>query len=82
MPGWLVTSLVLSVLLTVALNVLPRVFPGASRKAEDRLHEAMTQSPDGSERSRRVRVFFPWKAMLVASVLLTIIVNVVGSLSG
>jgi len=31
----------------------------------------------GHERDRRLRVFVPWKAMIVGSVILTIVVNLV-----
>ena len=72
---WLVASLVLSVILTVLLNVLVRAFPGASDRAARRLDDLATPKKD--ERSRnRVRVYAPWKAMLITSLLLTIALNV------
>jgi hypothetical protein len=64
--NWLVLSIVLSVVLTVVLNLAVRAFPGAPRRLEERLQ---ADSP-------RMRVFFPWRAMLIASVVLTVLVNV------
>lgn len=70
---WLVTSIVLSVVLTVVLNVGLRMFPRAGDRAARRLDEAVAPGDDG----RRVRVWFPWKGMLIASVVLTVLLNVV-----
>jgi hypothetical protein len=53
----------------------PRV-PDAGRRGG----LAELTSPDydgGHERDRRLRVFVPWKAMIVGSVILTIVVNLV-----
>ena len=69
--NWLVTSLVLSVVLTIVLNVALRVFPGAGDRVVSRIEQT-----DATDDAPRVRVFFPWKAMLVASLLLTLVVNV------
>lgn len=80
MQDFLVTSLIASVVLTVLINLLPRLFPDATRKAEqqvhDKLEEAFAEREDGTR--PRVRVFFPWKTMLVVSVVLTVLVNLVG----
>jgi len=70
-------SLLASIVLTVLLNVGLRLFPGARR----RLHESVSRSvewpaDDDTDRSS-VRVFFPWKAMLIGSLLLTLLVNAV-----
>jgi hypothetical protein len=67
--SWLIGSIVLSVVLTVVLNLGVRAFPHATERAVRRAEEW----PDDG---RRVRVFFPWKAMLIASIVLTIVVNV------
>lgn len=88
MPNWLVTSLMVSVVLTVALNLIPRLFPNATRKAGAKLQQQMQQTDEGSHRygdsdsemgdrrpSGGVKVFFPWKAMLIGSVLLTVVLN-------
>jgi len=75
--NWLAVSIVLSILLTVVLNVLLRVFPAASERAARRL-EGLA-APDGapeSESGRRTRVYVPWKAMIVISVLATLVLNV------
>ena len=37
----------------------------------------MSSAPDAPANDRRVRVFMPWKAMVLGSVILTIVVNVV-----
>ena len=74
-------SLVLSVILTVVLNVFLRAFPGASDRAARRLDDVMTPKT-GGRRGNRVRVFAPWKSMLVASLLLTIAINVLLRLIG
>ena len=86
MPDFLVVSIVLSVVLTVVLNVLLRLFPGGGRRLGDSVQRfaerrSATWDPhpydtelDRSPRSR-VRVIFPWKAMLVGSIVLTIVLN-------
>lgn len=79
MSSFLWASLVGSVILTLVLNVVPRLFPGPTRKAEQKLHDYLVdaedaRSPDTPQ--RKVKVFFPWKGMLVASVVLTVLVNV------
>lgn len=68
---WLAVSVVASVVLTVLLNVAARLFPDESERAARRLVER-TESSDG-----RVRVWVPWKAMLIGSLLLTVAVNLV-----
>lgn len=75
---WLVLSLVASVVLTVALNVAIRLLPRAASRGEQQLTDwAQRQRPAelGSGR-RRVQVIVPWKAMLIASVGLTVLLNV------
>ena len=82
-PGtmrWIVVSLVLSVVLTVVLNVGLRAFPNAGRRAARRLDDLASPSPsvDDARRSeRRVRVYVPWKAMIVGSIVLTVVLNLV-----
>ncbi len=63
---WLVLSVALSLVLTVLLNVGLRLFPGASSRRAPR--------PQAAE-GQRIRVFVPWKAMVLVSVLLTILLN-------
>ncbi len=82
--NWLMLSIVASVLLTVVLNIGLRLFPGAGDRAGRRMET--WAAPDPDDRSdpyvpqppqTRVRVFFPWKALLIASLVLTILLNVV-----
>ena len=83
MPDWLLFSIVASVVLTVVLNVGLRLFPGTGRSLED-LFDRITQRVDAPNRADvraeapdepRVRVIVPWKLMLVASLILTIVLN-------
>ena len=83
MPDWLILSIVASVALTAILNLAPMLFPNASRRAQEHLVDRMRDQQrriDAPEPGPRVRVFFPWKAMLVGSIVLTVIVNLVGSM--
>jgi hypothetical protein len=75
-PGavrWLVLSIVLSVALTVALNVALRVFP----RVNARIARGVERLPLESRDDHGTRVIVPWRAMLVASVVLTILANVI-----
>jgi hypothetical protein len=73
---WLAVSLVLSVVLTVVFNVALRVFPGLGTRIRRGVEALATPAADDRQPDdRRVRVFFPWKVMLAASVALTILVN-------
>lgn len=80
MSQFLITSILASIVLTVALNILPILFPNAAAKAQRKIEEnarrAIEQHEDDGR--PRVKVFFPWKAMLVISLGLTIVVNLVG----
>jgi len=80
-PGtvqWLVASIVLSVVLTLLLNVALRAFPDAGRRLGDLLAERASRVDDDARTNgSRVRVFAPWKAMILVSALLTILVNLV-----
>ena len=74
--NWLAISIVLSIVLTLVLNVVVRVFPAASDRAAHRLEELATPDADRSPRSRgRTRVYVPWKAMIVVSLLATLALN-------
>ena len=69
---WLTVSLVLSVVLTLVANVALRVFPELGPRVA-RWFTAITAS-DRADRSTQpsgVRVFFPCKAMIVVSIILT-----------
>jgi len=80
MKEFLLTSLIASVVLTLALNILPMLFPNAAAKAERKIVEKMQETHKDriDPNTPKVRVFFPWKAMIIISILLTITVNVVG----
>ena len=83
MNDFLLYSIIASVVLTLALNVLPLIFPNAStkiqKKLEDNAKRAIEQHED--KNLPRVKVLFPWKAMLIASIVLTILVNLIGWLA-
>ena len=73
---WLAVSLVLSVILTIVANVALRMFPRAGERMSERLEEYARREPDEPPRSG-VRVIFPWKAMIIGSIVLTIVLNLV-----
>lgn len=83
MRTFLLTSLIASVVLTLALNLLPMLFPNAAAKAERKIVETMqeTHSDRINPDTPRVIVFFPWKAMLLVSLGLTVAVNLIGYLA-
>ena len=83
MSNFLLISLIGSIVLTLALNFLPVIFPNAAAKAERKIVEKMqeTHSDRVDPNTPKVRVFFPWKAMLMGSLVLTVLVNVVGLLA-
>ncbi len=78
MNNFIVTSIIASVALTLALNFLPVLFPKASRRAMDKVHETMENQTQDIEKGkrRRIRVFFPWKLMFLVSVVLTTFLNI------
>lgn len=81
MTGFLISSLVASIVLTVLLNVMMRVFPGTSADARARrVFGEEQQRPDelpAAEEQPRVRMYFPWRQMLLWSAVLTIVVNII-----
>jgi hypothetical protein len=73
---WLLISIGLSVALTVLLNLALRAFPDAGHRVARNL--AKLTSPkveDARGNDCRVRVFMPWKAMILGSLILTIVIN-------
>lgn len=83
MPHWLLVSIIGSVVLTVALNLILRLFPDTARRAQDRLFEEMQASDEPDEApGPRFRVFFPWRFMLVASIVLTLLANLAIRIAG
>jgi len=83
MKDFLLYSIIGSVVLTLVLNLLPLLFPGAAaklqKKVEENARRAIEQQEDDNQ--PRVKVFFPWKAMLIISVVLTILVNLIAYFS-
>ena len=75
---WLGISIVLSLLLTIVLNVGLRLFPDAGRHVVRGLTQPSVPSAGESRPSNhRFRLWTPWKAMILVSVILTIVVNLV-----
>ncbi len=75
---WLLISIALSVVLTVLVNVGLRAFPDASRRVARRVTKPTAPTADETRTSaRRVHVWVPWKAMILGTVILTIVVNLV-----
>jgi hypothetical protein len=77
--NWLVVSLVASVVLTIVLNVAIRLWPGAAERGTRQMDD-WAQRQDAAEFGDgpdRVRVIVPWKAMLLGSIVLTVLLNVV-----
>ena len=65
---WLAVSIVLSIVLTVVLNVALRAFPRAGEQVDRKLTEVAERRPEGG-------VYVPWKAMIIASLVLTVGLN-------
>ncbi len=78
MKDFLLVSVIASIALTLLLNLLPALFPNASRRTFEKIQDAME---DNSEPGKgpRIKVFFPWKLMILASIILTVFLNI-GSL--
>ncbi len=77
--SWLVMSLVLSIVLTVGLNLGVRAFPNGARRMEERTGDRVARRT--IDDAPRVRVFFPWKAMLIGSIVLTVLVTLIAALA-
>lgn len=79
---WLWYSLVASVVLTVVVNLVIRAWPGGAERSARRLDDwasgqmvrTATRAPE--DRGQRVRVIVPWKAMLLVSLVGTVLLNV------
>lgn len=77
--NWLAVSIVASVVLTIVLNLVIRLWPGGAERGTRRL-DHWVQRQDAAEFGdgpNRVRVVVPWKAMLLGSIVLTVLLNVV-----
>ena len=71
-------SVGLSVILTVLLNVGLRAFRGGGDRVAQSLTTFTSRSADDARTNgRSARVFLPWKAMILGSLILTVVVNVV-----
>lgn len=83
MNNFIVYSVIGSIILTAALNILPLLFPNAATKMQKKIEENARRAIEQHEDSNRprVKVFFPWKAMLIGSIVLTVLVNLIGSLA-
>ena len=84
MREFLMYSIIGSLVLTALINVLPWFFPKAMQKVEREIYKKIGESIKRAEQRPgfRVNVFFPWKAMLIVSLVLTALVNVVGYFAG
>lgn len=86
MPQWLVASIVLSIVLTVVVNLVLWLFPGAGRRVADGFGRLADDADDADRRApgradSHVHVFAPWKAMLIGSIVLTVVLNLLLMLS-
>jgi hypothetical protein len=68
---WLIASLALSIVLTVAVNLALRIFPNLGSWIARRWGQLSSAIGDPHRSARSVKVIVPWKAMIVASVVLT-----------
>ena len=84
MGNFVVNSIVASIVLTLLLNLLPLLFPNFAANTMRKIEETARQKIDQQEDTARpnIKVFFPWKAMLIGSIVLTIVVNLVRMFSG
>ncbi len=83
MSNFIIYSIVGSIVLTAILNILPLLFPNAATKMQKKIEENAKRAIEQHEDSNRprVKVFFPWKAMLIGSIVLTVLVNLIRSLA-
>ena len=83
MGNFITYSIVGSIVLTIVLNVLPLLFPNAANKLQRKIEENARRTIEQHEDNNqpRVKVFFPWKAMLIGSIVLTVLVNLIGFFS-
>lgn len=76
----LTSSLLASLALTLVLNVLIRAFPGTSADARARqFFGEDTGRPDelpAADEKPRLRIFFPWRQMLMWSLGITLLINI------
>ncbi len=83
MSNFIIYSMIASLVLTVIINILPLLFPNAATRLQKKIEENARNSIEQHEDANqpRVKVFFPWKAMLIGSIVLTVLVNLIGMFS-
>ncbi len=83
MNNFLIYSIIGSIVLTIIMNVLPLLFPNAAAKMQRKIEENARRSIEQHEDDKQpsVKVFFPWKAMLAGSIILTVLVNIIAYFS-
>ena len=74
--NWLVWSILASVVLTIVANVVIRLWPGADRGAR-RLEDWVAGDAAGDAPRQGFRVVVPLTAMVLISVVLTVVINLV-----
>ena len=83
MSNFLLISIVGSLVLTIILNLLPLLFPDATAKIRRKIQESAKRAVDQRQHEDQpsVQVFFPWKLMILVSVVLTVLINLFVNLS-
>jgi len=72
---WLARSILVSIALTVFLNVALRWWARRPGQRSSPPASPRFRVPEPTWQSERVRVWVPWKAMLIASAVLTVVLN-------
>ena len=73
MADFLWISLIASIILTVAVNLVFWFFPAGKGSLSEWINQQVSDQIDNPRSG--VRVIFPWKTVIVVSVLLTIVLN-------
>ena len=83
MSDFILYSIIGSVVLTIVLNILPLFFPNAADKLQRKIEDNARRSIEQHQNDDlpKVKVFLPWKAMLIVSVVLTVVLNLIGFLA-
>jgi hypothetical protein len=76
--SWLAVSLVASVVLTIVVNVVLWLFPHGARRLHESLGRLANERPADRDEDQpsRMRVIFPWRLMIIGSLVLTVVANV------
>lgn len=79
MTEFLVSSVVASIVITVLLNVTIRAFPGTSADARARQmlgeEQARPDEMPSTLDADRVRIYFPWRQILVWSMAVSVVLT-------